>query len=127
MCMWMCGWVGVQALVFRLPKVTYSYLKYLWTAGNRRQAYERLNTFTTTLSKREVRPNPYTLTPYTHREEDRQTDRQTEVSVPPPGRTCMADRSGGLCRGIRRLRLSCWRGATSSSASGRPPSTTTYA
>jgi hypothetical protein len=74
MCICVCGWAGVQALVFRLPKVTYSYLKYLWTAGNRRQAYERLNTFTTTLSKREVRPNPYTI--YTQRE--RQTDRQTD-------------------------------------------------
>jgi len=44
-----------QSLIYRFPKVTYTYLKYLWSANHRREAFQRLLTFTETLSEHEVR------------------------------------------------------------------------
>ena len=44
-----------QTLIYRFPRVTYTYLKYLWSAGNRRDAFQRLITFTGALGEQEVR------------------------------------------------------------------------
>lgn len=42
-----------STIIFQYPQVTYSYLKYFWSSGNKQEAFKRLGAFTAKISEQE--------------------------------------------------------------------------